>query len=267
MLSTLVCLGLLVTAGQASSNASDLVGTWSTKTRKVITGPVGDHDPLAVIVRVHSDYLQTFYDPVNDTLLEPSLTGYSYSFTSDGHYEEAYYRAIPNPADPACPKGIMQWQHGTYTVSSDNELKLTPIAVDGRQLLSEPCSYDVGIYTRYNETETFPGFKVYTDPYHGVKRLDLTSFDGSLLHPMYLVYKPPEMLPTSTLNPTVTETVSAKRKRDLFTTDEEREERVVGSPYGTLAVRKRTVEPASADRWWWFGVVLTSAGGVMMLTF
>lgn len=40
--------------------------------------------------------LQGFYDPVSDRLTEPSLTGISYSFTADGHYEEAYYRAISN---------------------------------------------------------------------------------------------------------------------------------------------------------------------------
>lgn len=40
--------------------------------------------------------MQGFFDPVSDTLIEPSLTGISYSFTGDGHYEEAYYRAISN---------------------------------------------------------------------------------------------------------------------------------------------------------------------------
>ena len=29
-------------------------------------------------------------------MLEPSLPGIAYSFTADGHYEEAYYRAISN---------------------------------------------------------------------------------------------------------------------------------------------------------------------------
>lgn len=31
-------------------------------------------------------------------MLEPDLTGFSYSFTDDGHFEEAYYRAISNRA-------------------------------------------------------------------------------------------------------------------------------------------------------------------------
>ncbi len=36
-------------------------------------------------------------------MFEPPLTGFSYSFTADGHYEEAYYRAIPNrkPLSPS----------------------------------------------------------------------------------------------------------------------------------------------------------------------
>ena len=40
--------------------------------------------------------IQGFYDPVNEKMFEPSLTGFSYSFTADGFYEEAYYRAISN---------------------------------------------------------------------------------------------------------------------------------------------------------------------------
>ena len=40
--------------------------------------------------------MQGFYDPVADRLIEPELTGISYSFTDDGYYEEAYYRAIPS---------------------------------------------------------------------------------------------------------------------------------------------------------------------------
>lgn len=40
--------------------------------------------------------MQGFYDPLNDRLLEPNLTGISYSFDANGHYEEAYYRALAN---------------------------------------------------------------------------------------------------------------------------------------------------------------------------
>ena len=65
-------------AGQPTAAIDpSLVGTWTTGSRTVFTGP-------------------GFYDPVNDVMKEPSLPGISYSFTSDGFYEEAYYRAIAN---------------------------------------------------------------------------------------------------------------------------------------------------------------------------
>lgn len=40
--------------------------------------------------------VQGFYDPVNEKMFEPPLTGFSYSFTDDGFYEVAYYRAGSN---------------------------------------------------------------------------------------------------------------------------------------------------------------------------
>ena len=51
---------------------------------------------------------QGFYDPVNEKIFEPALTGFSYSFTDDGHYEEAYYRAISNRVLIADPGSFMQ---------------------------------------------------------------------------------------------------------------------------------------------------------------
>lgn len=80
-------LAPLVSAQVAASNPAagqptaaidpNLVGTWTTGSRTVFTGP-------------------GFYDPVKDEMKEPSLPGISYSFTSDGFYEEAYYRAVAN---------------------------------------------------------------------------------------------------------------------------------------------------------------------------
>lgn len=40
--------------------------------------------------------IQKFYDPVNEMMFEPDHTGISYSFTADGFFEEAYYRAVAN---------------------------------------------------------------------------------------------------------------------------------------------------------------------------
>lgn len=131
----LSCFGYLPLAASQGTYPADLVGTWSSKSNKTVTGP-------------------GFYDPLNDKLIEPERTGISYSFTADGHYEEAYYRAIANPVNPACPSAIMQWQHGSFVKNADGSLSLTPIDVDGRQLMSEPCDSSHAIYTRYNQTET-----------------------------------------------------------------------------------------------------------------
>lgn len=49
----------------------------------------------------------------------------------------------------------MLWQHGKYDVMPDGSIQLTPIGLDGRQLVSDPCSKEVAVYTRYNQTEAF----------------------------------------------------------------------------------------------------------------
>ncbi|KAI9800823.1 MAG: hypothetical protein M1825_003606 [Sarcosagium campestre] len=255
----------------------DLVGTWTTKSRKVVTGPV--RVPTFYTSSWKTKALIGFYDPVNDRLIEPDLTGISYSFTADGFYEEAYYRAIPNPADPSCPRGIMQFQHGKYTQTASGSLKLSPITVDGRQLTSDPCNYDTSIYQRYNQTETFKSFNVGKDGYNGMQRLNLFQFDGAPLTPMWLIYKPPQMLPTKTLNPTATATAGAKStskskskvKRDAtayHTQDEDEDDDV--EPLNKNALRKRQtpVEPAvDPDHVWWLGVAFTALGGVGYLCF
>ncbi|KAG9557936.1 ROT1-like protein, partial [Aureobasidium melanogenum] len=221
----------------ASAQVTDakIVGTWSTKSNKTLTGP-------------------GFFDPVSDTLIEPSRTGISYSFTSDGFYEEAYYRAISNPTDPSCPGAIMQWQHGSYVINSDGSIDMTPIAVDGRQLLSQPCQNTHAVYTRYNTTEHMKAYRIYTDPYHNIPRLDLTEFDGKIMQPLYLVYSPPQMLPTVTLNPTLgaaTATSTSKAKRDI--------PREVPTNFKT-GVQSQVMNP---DRWWWMGLTFTGIGGLL----
>lgn len=73
---------------------------------------------------------------------------------------------------------------------------------------------------------------------------------------MYLVYKPPQMLPTQTLNPVVTVTGVSKRSQMEET----------GSPFGTLAKRSEPIGPSvGADQLWWFGVFVTSLGGFLFV--
>jgi len=68
---------LLLATAVGAISVSELVGTWTTKSESVFTG-------------------QGFFDSVEDRLIEPKHPGISYSFTSDGYYEAAYYRALAN---------------------------------------------------------------------------------------------------------------------------------------------------------------------------
>ena len=98
------------------------------------------------------------------------------------------------------------------------------------------------------------------DAYSKAQRLNLFAFDGSPLNPMYLAYKPPEMLPTQTLNPTTTAsgngaTSTGKTKRSL--------EDLNGfvEPLNKNVLRKRR-EPVNVDNWWWLGLGMTALGGL-----
>lgn len=107
-------------------------------------------------------------------------------------------------------------------------------------------------------------YEVFRDPYHGVPRLNLFKFDGSPMHPMYLAYRPPQMLPTQTMNPTTTATgapqatqTGKKAKRGL---------EAMSLPLNKHALRKRK-EPIDLDRWWWIGAAMTALGAVGYLCF
>ncbi|KAF1843352.1 uncharacterized protein K460DRAFT_378514 [Cucurbitaria berberidis CBS 394.84] len=229
-------IALLQVHAQTIPIPAELVGTWNSKANSTMTGP-------------------GFYDPVNEKFTEPEHPGISYSFTADGYFEEAYYRAVANPQDPKCPKGIIQWQHGKFEKRTDGSLKLTPIKVDGRQIYSDPCAYKNSIYTRYNQSSTFKTYQVLVDPYHKIQRLNLFKFDGAPVMPLYLAMNPPTMLPTTTLNPLTTQTATPhKIKRGEL-------------PLNHEVIFKRTPGELRAAQWWWFGVFLTASGGALYFFF
>ncbi|KAF1818878.1 ROT1-like protein [Dissoconium aciculare CBS 342.82] len=240
---TLAIAGASLVAFSAAQGTwpTNIVGTWSTKSKSTVTGP-------------------GFYDPLNDKMIEPAHTGISYSFTGDGHYETAYYRAIANPVNPACPSGIMQWQHGSWIQNANGSLSLTPIAVDGRQLMSEPCNGKTGIYTRYNQTELFKWYEYLIDPYHNIPRLNLYKFDGSPLPPMYLIYSPPQMLPTTTLHPasTASSTAAANAKRGLSP-----EVPPILLSWSSDRHDEDIVHRINPERLWWVGLAFTGVGGLL----
>lgn len=159
----------------------------------------------------------------------------------------------------------MQWQHGRYTLPGNGSIVFEPIAVDGRQLMSEPCSYDTSLYTRYSQPELMIKYQVYTDPFHNVLRLDLYQFDGSPMNPMFLIATPPEMLPTQTLNPTTSATGAASTSAAKLKRDAE-PKRLVGSvrlPQKPHDVEE--IDSKDADRWFWAGIAMVSIGTMMYM--
>lgn len=80
--------------------------------------------------------------------------------------------------------------------------------------------------------------------------------------PMYLVYSPPQMLPTTTLNPVVSTTPTAgskaKVKRGLSP-------EVPLSWKSRLVENKDVVRRINADRLWWIGLAMTGLGGLLYL--
>src|SRR5437588_1746712 len=93
---------------------------------------------------------------------------------------------LPLATNPSCPKALLQFQHGTYTIVDNGSLILYPFEVDGRQLWSDPCSSSTGVYTRYNQTELFKWWEIVLDEYHGRYRLNMYKFDGAPMNPLYV---------------------------------------------------------------------------------
>ncbi|TGZ82596.1 hypothetical protein EX30DRAFT_370660 [Ascodesmis nigricans] len=232
--------GVVVQARESEelSYAMELVGTWASKSGTVLTGP-------------------DFFDYEHERLLEPRLPGISYSFTSDGFFEEAQYIILPEPANPSCPRALLQFQHGRYTLHSNLSLVLHPIATDGRQLLSDPCLYKTSIYTRFNATSVMKGWEVKLDTYRDKMRLQMYQFDGTPVNPLWLVDKDPKkrMLPTDVLRPVEEEGKEGKERRRMV--KRRLVERVEGRGWGLKGAGE--VQP---ERWLWVGVGLTVAGAV-----
>jgi hypothetical protein len=96
---------------------------------------------------------------------------------------------------------------------------------------------------------------VASDAYHKIPRITLYKWDGAPMMPLYLAMSTPKMLPTTTLNPLVTQTPSAKNsKRGEL-------------PMNHEVLYKRTPGAARAEQWWWFGVFMTAGGSVLYYFF
>lgn len=112
-------------------------------------------------------------------------------------------------------------------------------------------------------TENFSELKVYVDPYNQQWRLDLFQWDGTPVNPMWLAMKPPQMLPTTTLNPTATatgsaatSTATAKVKRSFTLA----KEKTPSKKFGTV-VKSSWLH---GDVLFWLGITMTAIGGIVV---
>lgn len=230
-------IAMMIRASLAADDDFSLVGTWSSKSNTVFTGP-------------------GFYDPVDELLIEPALPGIAYSFTEDGYFEEAIYQVQSNPRNHSCPTAVMIYQHGTYQELSNGSLLLEPFDVDGRQLLSQPCE-DGGVstYTRYNQTEVFRNYELSVDQYHGRYKLQMYAWDGAKQQPLYLAYRPPMMLPTQTMNPT-------DSAQQTGTSTSQRVKRSLENRFKTNAVKKQSFD---YDFWQSVSIASMVIGGILYI--
>ena len=83
------------------------------------------------------------------------------------------------------------------------------------------------------------------------------------MNPMYLAYRPPQMLPTTTLNPlqaTASATGKSNSKRGLDA-EVPLNWKVKLEPQGS----QHMVQHINADRLWWFGLGVTGLGGLLYM--
>lgn len=136
--------------------------------------------------------------------------------TNDGFFEEAQYQFDSNGAAPDCIAGKLIFQHGTYEFKGDS-LVLHPFSADGRIQVQNACTPITTNVYYYDETETFKDWGIIIDQSTANYVLKLNAFDGRKLAPLYLVAKPPNMLPTQPLYGTnETGQIVARKRSPVF---------------------------------------------------
>jgi len=125
---------------------------------------------------------------------------------------------------------------------------------------------------RYNQTEFFSEVQLAIDPYNQQWRLNLFQWDGTPVNPMWLAMTPPQMLPTQTLNPTVSATGSGAPATAAATGSQTGKVKVKrafeASAKGQLGGKGQGLGGKSAwlegNTWFWVGMMMTAMGGVVV---
>ncbi|ORY26688.1 putative cell wall organization and biogenesis-related protein [Naematelia encephala] len=177
----------------SANNLTSIAGTWSSNAA-VSTG--GD-----------------FCTPAEMKFDYPNNTGISYSFTDDGFFEEAQYRYTANASNPSCIQATIFWQHGTIGFNDNGSLTLYPFGSDGRIQVQDPCAAVTNVITYYDQQTLYSDWGITVDAQTANYVLRLNRFDGAKMPPMYLIARPPNMLPTQILTGVNASGQTVARKR------------------------------------------------------
>jgi hypothetical protein len=120
--------------------------------------------------------------------------------------------------------------------------------------------------TRYNMSEDISEMQVLLDPYNQQWRLNLFEWDGTPMVPMWLAFRPPQMLPTQTLNPT-TSTTSIP----AMATPTAKVKRAMHLGYEAIPQLEKTTTAQTMksiflndDFCFWLGIVITLMGSLLV---
>ncbi|GAA6062418.1 hypothetical protein JCM10212_006053 [Sporobolomyces blumeae] len=186
---TAVALASWLEPVTAAPSVSDLVGTWSTGSGAVLTGPA-------------------FGIPYNNSFASPAVAGYSFSFTEDGYFEQAQFTWNSNATHHNCIEAVEIWQHGNYTLHSNGSITTDPTVFpgDGRIKVQNACAATTTQIYYYSEPALYLNYQV--ADWRGKDMLRFAQFDGQLMPRMFLVSRDPSqyMFPTEYITNTSTGT-------------------------------------------------------------
>jgi len=114
-------------------------------------------------------------------------------------------------AKPTCITGVINWNHGNYTLNPNGSITLRP-RPDGFQQIQDPCAAISNFIEVMEAEETYTNWRIFLDASAGPK-LHLFQYDGAPLPPMFQVSRTPIMLPKENLIPV--EDGSQLTRRDL----------------------------------------------------
>ncbi|KAL7279605.1 hypothetical protein ACG7TL_006011 [Trametes sanguinea] len=100
-------------------------------------------------------------------------------------------------SQPQCITGVLNWHHGQYQLLDNGSIVLIPNG-DGYQQIQDPCAAESNFIENYNDTELYSHWQIFMDQNDGPK-LHIFNFDGSPVSPLFQIYNPPNMLPTTQL--------------------------------------------------------------------